>query len=170
MKEILKYPVIIYYLVKKLKERNPEKQIGKTVLQKMMYLFEGRSNSDLGFTMYHYGPYSSEVEDYINLAEVLGLIKVDWKPEKGYFIEPNEPLNLPSEVTSSEKEMIDNLVNKYGDFSAIELSIIATAIYIKDNFGIGDNEIIDTVLSLKPNKREWVEGILKKAGFIDETN
>ncbi|RLG32446.1 hypothetical protein DRN98_05285, partial [Methanosarcinales archaeon] len=95
---------------------------------------------------------------------------VDWKQEKGYFIEPNDPLNLPNEVTSSEKEMIDNLVNKYGDFSAIELSIIATAIYIKDNFGIGDNEIIDTVLSLKPNKREWVEGILKKAGFIDEAN
>jgi len=83
MKEMLKGPAIIYYLVKQLKEKYPDKQVGKTVIQKLMYLFESKSNGDFEFTMYHYGPYSSKVGEYVNIAEVLGLIKQNGNQRKG---------------------------------------------------------------------------------------
>jgi len=172
MKEMLKGPAIIYYLVKQLKEKYPDKQVGKTVIQKLMYLFESKSNGDFEFTMYHYGPYSSKVGEYVNIAEVLGLIKTEWKPEKGYSIKPSDSADFSDEITSDEKKIIDELVNKYGAFSAVELSIIATAFYVKNNFEVNDaHQIVKTVLSLKPNNRkEWVENILRNAGVIDASN
>ncbi len=50
----------------------------------------------------------------------------------------------------------------------MELSIIATAVYVRKNFGIEDpDEITDVILSLKPNnQREWIKNLLKRAGVI----
>jgi len=169
MKELLKELSIIYYIVKKLKEKYPSKQVGKVIIQKLMYLFENQVNKDYEFTMYHYGPHSAKVGKYINLAEALELIIIGWDPEKGYLININESAELPAEIAFNEKDIIDQLVDKYGAFSAAELSIIATALYIKNNFGITDSSrLIDTVLSLKPNNQKgWIKDVLRKANIIE---
>ena len=168
MKRIVRNARLIYWLIKKLEEKYPANQIGKTKIQKLMYLLENKLNEDFGYTMYHYGPYSSEVAETLNTANILGWLDIKWKIDKGYFISTKK-VSLP-ELQDKESKVIENLVDKYGDFSAVELSIIATAVYVKNNFDIEDpDEIIDVVLSLKPNnKREWVKNILEKAGVINE--
>ncbi|MBO8161466.1 MAG: hypothetical protein H0Z24_07495 [Thermosipho sp. (in: Bacteria)] len=168
MEKVIEGALLIFYLVKKLKEKYPEKQIGKTLIQKMMYLFGESSKKDFEYTMYHYGPYSFEISEYINLSENLNLIKVNWVPNKGYYIEPESNFEINGKLTSEKLKKIEELIEKFGHFSANELAIITTALYVKKNFGIEKNEeIIRTVLSLKPNnEKDWIESILKKAKII----
>ncbi len=170
MKELFVGPSIIYYLVSRLKEKYPHKQIGKTIIQKLMYLLEINTNEDYDYTMYHYGPYSSEVGEYINQGEILGMLNIDWIPNQGYFITPLEKDNLEFyvEIDSDKKRKIDELVDKFGNYSANELSIIATALYVKNNFNVkNDEELVNAVLSVKPKyKKEWIRELLKKAEII----
>lgn len=60
------------------------------------------------------------------------------------------------------------IVNQYENFNAIQMSLMATAYYVKDNFGvISDKELVDIVKSLKPQYKEIVEEILRKAKVIE---
>lgn len=168
---MLKGPSLVYYLVKLLKEKHPEKQIGKTIIQKLLLLVETRSDLDFDYTLYHYGPYSSQIGEYISLAEILGFINVTWNPKKGYFIEPIQPnKGLLLEVEDLQN-LLKEIVDNYGKFTANELSIIATAIYIKNKFGIkSPEELINIVLQIKPkNKRDWIKDILIKGKVINES-
>ncbi len=99
-----------------------------------MYIFEINSEEDFDYTMYHYGPYSSKVEDFVNIAEALGLLKIEWIPDKGYSINPlNKSSNLLIKIEKEEKRKIEKIVEKFGEFNVNELFIITTALYIKNN-------------------------------------
>ncbi len=171
MKEMLKGPSLVYYLVKRLKEKYPEKQIGKTIIQKLLFLVETRSDLDFDYTMYHYGPYSSQIGEYIGLAENLGFINVKWNSKKGYFIEPLQPNKSLLLEVEDLQNLLEEVVDNYGKFTANELSIITTAIYIKNKFGIkSPEELINIVLQIKPNnKKDWIKDILIKGDVINET-
>ena len=172
MKEMLKGPSLVYHLVKRFKEKYPEKQIGKTIIQKLLFLMETASELDFGYTMYHYGPYSSQVGEYIGLAENLGFISVKWNSNKGYFIEPLQPdENLLLDIGNLH-DLLDEIVGNYGQFTANKLSIIATAAYIKNKFGIESlEELIDAVLRIKPNNsREWIKDVLLEGKVINESH
>jgi len=168
MKEMLQGPILVFHLVKVIKEKYPNKQVGKTVIQKLMYLFETRSHEDFDYTMYHYGPYSSKVGGYINKAEALGLIDVKWIPEKGYFIEPNKKGmdKLPIQIEEEKLRQLKTVIDEFGEFNADELVMISTAVCLKNSFDMEDPQaIIETVLSLKPNKQlDWTKQLLEKAG------
>jgi len=173
MKKILEGAELIVYLIKKVKARYPEKQIGKTLVQKLMYLFEVKSKRDFDYTMYHYGPYSSKVENFLGIAKNLECIDISWHPGRGYFIEPKDDGRLNSlKISKEDKNVLDDIIEKYGAFSAKELSIIATAVYAKENFAITDSEkLVDAVLSLKPeNKREWIQNLLKPTMLVRRCN
>jgi len=169
MREILEEPSLIYFLVKKLKEKYPEKQIGKTAIQKLLFLLETKSDLDFDYTLYHYGPYSFQVSRYINLAEILGFIKVEWHPEIGYLIEPLQPdKNLLFGIKEELLNLLEKIVDDYGKFTAQELSIIATAVYIKNKVGIKDlDELVDAVNRIKPKyQKEWIKKVLIEGKVI----
>ncbi len=170
MREIFKGPSLIYHIVKKLKEKYPDRRIGKTKLQKLLYLLEVNSDLDLHYTLYYYGPYSSKVGRYINEANSLDFIKVVWEQDIGYSINPATPnqqflYNL-SDLT--QEDVVNKVIEKYGEFTANELSIITTGIYLQKRFGINDpDKLIDSILKVKPkNRKEWIEEVLKKGGVI----
>lgn len=167
---------IISYLTSKIHEEYSTKQVGKTVIQKMIYLLKVKEKIvDFNYSMYHYGPYSSEVDGEIDFADDIGALNVEWKPEKGYYITTKEEIlkHFLSFLTKEEKSSIDKLVKDYGKYSATELSIIATACYIKENkknFRMSnEQDIIEGVHSLKPEyDKEYIEKILRKSGCISE--
>ena len=167
MKKVLRNIKLIYWLIKKLEEKYPGQQIGKTKIQKLMYLLEDSLNEDFGYTMYHYGPYSNEIAESLNVANIIGWLDMEWHVGEGYYISLKNPSSI-SEIQPDEETKINEVVEKYGHFTALELSIITTAVYVKKNFDVNDpNEIIDIVLSLKPNnKKEWIKDILERAGVI----
>lgn len=173
MSDLLKGVALVYTLIKKLTEQNPNIQIGKTVIQKMMYLLERERNYDFGFSMYHYGPYSIKVSSYLNFAENIGGINIKWFPEKGYFIEPRnleEIETFEKSLDEKDQEAIEKIVSIYGKLEpiAIKLSIIATAIYVRENFGVSqEHELIKIIGTLKPqHSLDYIRQVLQEADVI----
>ncbi len=151
MKEILRNSIIIYYLVKQLKKTYPDRQIGKTTIQRLIYLFEYYTRNNFKFSMYHYGVYSSDVSEYLNMAETLGLISISWNKKLGYSIEPKEKIRFFIDISIEEKQILDKIVGKYGRLSPIELFVITTALFSRDHFKVVDiKEMTDIILSLRP--------------------
>lgn len=169
LESIFKNPTLIGYLVKRIEEEFPGKQIGKTVLQKMVYLLESNGICHFDYSMYHYGPYSSQVSGELNFAENNGIVEISWEEDKGYFIKPGEALDrLEDFLVDEEKERINEIVKKYGGFNAVELSLIATALFLKDNFNVSDNELAKAVHNIKTQYTlKSIADILQKSGIID---
>lgn len=162
---LFKNSALIGFLVKRIKEEYPSNQVGKTIIQKMIYILTRINIVDFDYSMYHYGPYSSKVSSELNFCESIGFVQVKWIDDKGYFIETTPKLeNFENHISEKEKQAIDDIVKKYGFFSAIELSIIATAFFLKDNFGVHNSKLIPAVHNIKNNHSvEYIEKILQKA-------
>jgi len=164
-RDIFKGVAIISYLTRGIKERFPNKQVGKTLIQKMIYLLTRERIADYDYSLYHYGPYSGEVNSEINFCEALGVLNIEWVLDKGYFIDVKDT-SFEKFLSEEEKRKIEELISKYGNFTAIELSIITTALFIKDNFAIEDARIIEVISSIKPqHSKTWIRNVLMKAGL-----
>ncbi len=164
---IFKRPTLIAYLVKSINDRYPDKQVGKTIIQKMMYILARKKLFDADYSMYYYGPYSQEVAGELNFAESTGIVEIRWVNDKGYFITPiNDKLgHLEHVLRESEKKEIDDTVAKFGEFNANELSIIATALYLKDNFELDGRELIKAVHEIKDqHNMDYIKHILQRSG------
>jgi uncharacterized protein YwgA len=166
---IFKYPALITYLAKTMHERYPDKQIGKTVVQKLIYLFTLRSSIDIEYSMYHYGPYSQDVTDGLNLAESVGAVEIKWIDDKGYFIstQPSALDKFEPLLDKCEKNFIEDVVDKFGNLKANELSIIATGLYLKDVFGTPDEQLIDAIHDIKQQHSiDYIKNVLEKGGVV----
>lgn len=152
----------IRYLTEKIHEKNSNKQVGKTLVQKMLYLLAWGGIVDLDYTLYHYGPFSREVERSLEKASDLGLVDIEWRSNKGYYI--REKGERREKIEDEIKEGIREIVEEYKGYSANKLSIIATALYIIKHFDVTKKrKLINQILSLKPNNRpEWVKETLKE--------
>ncbi len=179
MNWLLEEAEIISLFVRKISEKNPEHQIGKTIIQKMMYLFEIEYNNkyedqkqyDFDYTLYHYGPYSFEINQALNMAKNMKFVSITWNPEKGYFIKPRT-INIENQINENMdqiEEIVEDLVNGYGSYYARELSIIATAIYVKQhNTDIHDDDLVEIVAALKPKYNvQSIRRILIDANIIN---
>ncbi|MBC8468875.1 MAG: hypothetical protein H8D56_05335 [Planctomycetes bacterium] len=158
-------PTLISYIVKSIKETYPEKQISKTFIQKLFYLLSRKDVVDFDYSLYHYGPYSSQVSSELNFAEEIDFIVIDWIPEKGYFISPGPMYSsklLLQNTEKTERDAINEVAQKYGAYNAIELSIITTALFLKENFGVNDkSNLVEVVSSLKPQyNKERISNLL----------
>lgn len=168
-KSIFKNPMLIGYLVKRIRVKYPRKQVGKTIIQKMMYLLNRDGVVDFDYSMYHYGPYSSALSSELNFAENTDIVQVKWIDDKGYFIGTTAARLKKFEklVTEGEKQAIDEIVERFGSFTAIELSIIATAFFLKDNFGVSNSKLVTVIHQIKQDHSvEYIESILRKAGIL----
>ena len=147
-------PTLISYVVKTMKETYPDAQVGKTVIQNLVYFLSRKGVCDFDYSLYHSGPHSSQVSIELNFAEEIGAVAIDWIPDKGYFISPGTMCSsklLFQNTEKTERDVIDEVVQEYGAYNAIEISIIATALFLKENFGVNDqSNLEDVVLSLRP--------------------
>jgi uncharacterized protein YwgA len=171
--ELFKRLATILFLVKKINEKYPSKQIGKTLIQKMMYLIKREGVVDYTYSMYHYGPFSNEVSSDLNLCEALGMLTIDWNIDKGYIIKRKEDQSgkesiYEKELSNDDKNKIEKIVEEYGSFSTKELSIITTAIFLKEEESIkSTDDLVKIVFSLKPDYSEdFIREILKKSRVI----
>jgi len=159
---------LIGYLVKRLDEKYPGKQIGKTIIQKMMYLLSRSNVANFSFSMYHYGPYSSEVSGELNFAERNGIVDIIWKDAEGYYINPTEKAgDFEHLLSDEEKRAVDDLVTRFGKFKAIDLSLIATALYLKDNFNVEEDRLVEAVQTAKKKfSPDYIRSILEESDVL----
>lgn len=157
------------YLVRRLSEEHRGKQIGKTVVQKLMYFIsrEPAVNTDIVYSMYHYGPYSSQVSGELAQAEADGFLEISWIPERGYSISA-APEAHDDRLTPAERAAIDSVVARFGRYDAVSLSIIATGDFVRDRYGVQDPEELSRIVhSLKPKYApEVIREMLAEAGVV----
>jgi len=156
LKQYFRTIAIITYLVDKLQGISP--QVGKTVIQKMMYFLDFKGLGDFNFKLYHYGPYSSIVEGELNYAAYLGAIEIQWLDNQGYSIRPREKAKRYEELlTDDEESIIDDVINTFGRYNAKELALIATILYFRKT--LDDESTVKAVKSIKP---QFSEGEIKE--------
>lgn len=141
------------YVLKRIIEyfhsKETPKEIGRTKIQKLMFLINQNFNLGLEFTLYHYGPYSYEVADMIEFAVNEGLIIEEWNGAVGYRILPTDKLQelAPEDGFSAD---IESIISQYEDYTVKDLSIIATGLLVKQQSGIAKDQIPQKVHELKP--------------------
>ena len=167
---IFKSSGMIGYLVKRLNEEYPDKQIGKTIIQKMVYLLSRRNMARFDFSMYHYGPYSSELSGELSFAEKNGIIKINWKDNEGYFIKPTPDTDKFIDLLDGkERQTVDEIIRQFGRFKAIDLSLQATALYLRDNFGVEESELADAVHNAKKSySHDYITEVLKAGRILSD--
>lgn len=166
--EVFKLPLLILYLVHSVKKRNSH-FLGRTKIQKLMYLFSLEINEDYNYTLHLFGPYSSYIESELNHAKNMSLIDENYYGD-GYDYRSNDEQNeYLRYLSDKEKKLLDCISKKYSNFSAKELTVITTAIYIKNNFKEEDNNIVEEVYKLKKKdfSKDKIKEILKSKKIIN---
>ncbi len=146
-----------YALITELAQRLEGKsaQFGKTSLQKMVYLLQELNDvsTNYKFSLYTHGPFTAQLLGDLDLVEALGAVKVQYVLSEygGYQISPCSEWKAirdkAAQFLDKNKDAIDRVVNEFGGFSAKELELRSTIVYL-------DREI-------KRSKKS-----LDRAGFI----
>ena len=154
---------LIAAVVSALHRRSP--QLGKTVLQKVVYLLQDLVRLPIGyrFQFYTYGPFSVELLQDLDLVEGLGGVKINRVVSLtgGFEILPGDRADdLIRKADNWLKEQgaddaISRIVADYGHLSARDLELRATVVYVVRDLElrgtIGDNgRVKEVVGDLKP--------------------
>ena len=143
----------LVYLVDRLENVSP--QVGKTVVQKMMFLLDKKGVVNYDYSLYHYGPYSPAVESDLNYVEFLDGVEIHWIKNEGYFIKPgSSAASLEESLSVGEKGAIDRVVENFGKMRALDLSLLATVLYFWDRFEDDADGLTTAVKSVKPQYSE----------------
>ncbi len=141
------------------------RQFGKTALQKMVYLFQEiyKVDCDFRFDLYTYGPFTSQLLNDLDFTEHIGGVKVSRVNASygGYEIAPGEDVEYilkkaENFINNSDvNEKLAQLINDFGCFSAAELELRSTIVYVdrdlQRNGPRSDmKEIVRLVEGLKP--------------------
>ena len=132
-------------------------RLGKTAMQKMIFLLQ-RSfgvDCDYGYTLYTYGPYSADVSRDLDIVTGLGGARVDYDFSfAGYEIHPGPAsADLRKRASSFLKEIspkLDRLVDDFGGFTAKDLELRSTAVYLARP-GFDRVKLIKQVHEVKPH-------------------
>lgn len=151
---------------------------GKKAFQKIFYfLTEMGIPTNLKYSLYHYGPYSSELDAKSNSFESIGAICIA-KEGAGYKIDEGiftTDYAISQEISPYTRQ-IDEIVSKLPIQNPMKLELYSTTHYasnvIKQIYAKDDiDEIVNEVKSIKKDKfsrEEIIESYkyLKEVGFI----
>lgn len=129
---------IVAAVVRALHPRSP--QLGKTVLQKVVYLLQDLARVPVGyrFEFYTYGPFSVELLQDLDLVEGLGGVKIHRVVSLmgGFDIVPGDRADDLIRKAGDRLEgrggndAISQVVEDYGRLSARDLELRATIVYV----------------------------------------
>ena len=137
-------------------------QFGKTAFMKLTYLLQEVYDVPLGyrFTLYTYGPYCKEVLADLERAEINGWVDIDLiEDSTGFAVTPrSESLEVKwyDSVVDPYRNEIDGLVRNFGGFSARDLELRTTIMYLWKVMNVrsqdipGEECVIEAVRQLKP--------------------
>jgi uncharacterized protein YwgA len=142
-------------------------RLGKTAMQKLVYLLQELSGQDFGyrFHLYTYGPYEAGIMRDVSYAESLRYLALEYDPEQGYEIKPGELAgDLASERAELQREVgadLNKLFATFGDLTARELELRATLVFIdREHDGLDVNGLRERLHRIKP---EYCEEEIEKA-------
>ncbi|SDH06270.1 hypothetical protein [Roseospirillum parvum] len=111
--------------------------VGRTRLQKTAYLMELAGYGEgFDFEYRHYGPYSEDLSQAMELAEAFEMVKEEEKPTEwgGWY----SIYTVEGETETETETGKTKFVRTVSQYNAIELELAATAAYLKKEEGIAD--------------------------------
>lgn len=128
---------------------------GKIQAQKLSYFLQESEGVplDYRFRMYHYGPYSDEVNNTLQLLRAMGFVEITPDPQGyGYHIRPTgseaEPLSVEAQ---GYREKIRSIVDRLRALDSGSLELYATLHFVRKTLGESSvNDVIRVTSSLKP--------------------
>src|SRR5882672_2364576 len=179
MKTTFEIPYQRYALIGEVAQRAGSP--GRTALQKYLYLLQSVLGSEplYDFSMYTYGPFSSQVLSDLDIAEAMGAVQVA-RTNYGYAISPGPEAKritgLASDFLEPLKSNLDKLFKDFGQFSAKELELRSTIIYASQDLekaGRPQTDLSGTVQEIKPgftrNQIDQAIDELSKLGYVRTT-
>lgn len=173
---------LITTVVKELSPSSP--QLGKTVLQKIVYLLQELAEVQAGyrFRFYTYGPFSVELLQDLDLVEGLEGIKIHRVVSLtgGFDIEPGNNADGLIRKTSSQLEeqgandAISRIVEDFGGLPARDLELRATVVYVVRDLqrreeSVEKSRVMELVGNLKPrfDSQEIESSISDLSGYME---
>ena len=152
-------------------------QFGKTALQKMVFLLQELYGVNCGydFQFYTYGPFSSDLLQDLEILEFNKGVAINSNPETGgYIIVQGEKATMILEkgkkFLEENKEKIEVAINKFGEYTARDLELRSTIIFVDKYIAKKGDDILKIVQELKPKfDKKIIQGAynqLEKDGFI----
>ncbi len=165
MKPIAGVPWNRYALVTELVEQahDVSPQLGKTAVQKLMYLLDELYRVDTGyeFGLYTYGPFDSKLLSDLDYLEALGGVEVE--PVEGpfgmgYAISPAPRSKAIGDKgrahLDANRDKLSTLVTEFAHRTATELELLSTLVYVHRALGQGGSvprgELVELVRAIKP--------------------
>lgn len=166
---------LIAEMVDRLKDRRP--QLGKTALQKLVYLLQEVCGLDCGyryrFDFHIHGTFSSELLQELDLVESIGGVKIVPTPSsiEKYNILPGRNIEAlrkkVHEFLSDERVVysLNKLVEDFGGLCTRELELFSTVVYVvmelnSSGSPISQPDIIRIVKTVKPR---FTDGEIQRA-------
>ena len=168
-----KYGLIVE-LSRRIQDVSP--QFGKTVVQKLVYLLTTIYEVPTGYehTLYTYGPFSAELASDVETVAAMGGVQITHGTKSGYAISLGNNgdwvCGKSKEFINANSEEIDNLIRDFGCFSAKDLELRSTLIFLTKSEKMTKEKLKNQLIDLKPyfNDTEVYAAIdeLISSGFI----
>ncbi len=157
MNEFERY-TLVARLVARLREAGS--WASRTHIQKCLYFVQRMSGQPavFNFVMYHYGPYSFQLEADVQQMRSLGVFDLTVLPPYGPRYQVTEAacalFDRFGEALREFETPIDFVVGEIGSRHVTELELLATADFVQHTAGKPDDEVVAQVLELKPHFSE----------------
>jgi len=135
---------------------------GKIKVQKLVYFFQEQYSLPLGyeFSMYHYGPYSEELDSDLTAMKIEGHLSIDPDPDGyGFHVRAQDEPELEwGSLSHGDRAAIKDIVDRFGSHHAPELELRATIHFVHRTTKGDRQSVVSSVKSLKPKfSRDAIE-------------
>ena len=167
---------LIISLIRKMKKK--DSWTGETHIQKCTYFFENLLMVPLeyNFILYKHGPFSFELRDELSSMLADNFIEMEPRRPYGASFLPGKYANVLEKEYSKIIDKYDvhtyYIVDKLANKSVKDLERIATALYVKINKDLADDEIVNQITAIKPHitKQSAREAVDELNNFIVQAN
>lgn len=144
----------VAYIIKQMTDITGHPPV-KKALQKTVFLIE-RKGVNLGFTymLHFYGPYCAELDHATSVLNGNGVISLMYGQYGHKMTVTDEYKIVESDgLVAIQQQMIQEVISRYKNYSAFQLELLTTAIYVYDYTGAKTRQsICDNVKKIKGEK------------------
>lgn len=147
------------WVLESIKElRRAKSWTGRIHVQKLLFVVHAL---DLGtppfrFALYHYGPYSRDLDETFAELEAFGLIARSY-PQPGYGPQYDVSESINGSLEPSARIAIQSVATVFGEKDSQELERIATCLWVRRVERLtADEVIVNRVRTLKPHYAEFL--------------
>jgi uncharacterized protein YwgA len=141
------------WIAKSVESLNSEQSwTGRTYIHKQLFIAQVLELGEVPFRfeLYHFGPYSFEVDHLIAEMEAFGELEKRYT-SPGYGPRYSTTSLANSDLADTDSEALDSIASAIRNFNSVDLELIATCLWVERREGESvDDVITDRVKEIKP--------------------